>query len=721
MNSPVFDSMTIDMTMTKNDMNNDYSYNSFWQAFSFSQVRPGLENWEEFSFFELPRMKDNENDVLPPLILNTASKESGFFLSEDAEDAIRKRSSKELARKFQEIREEKMREDAQKEEIELQAFIAEQKAKALKEKAEKAIEEPKKNYNFKFFGNKKKKSHKSGVIESVEVVSARHSETRKKIKNEKKILDQARAEFFDDSSLINNEAWLVAIGEAIGMKFASRSIREIREKLNVSSLEKNKLVEKEDEITKVETSSLTDEQVSELNKAEKEDEEAIQNLASSFNNTFELAEKQREKEAKELELMISREKESRLFNLEISRAQGECRLMEIADRESREIDDEDDDVNIFAILKSGDKPRKKTFAEAFPKIISYKVIKKVEVTVEKPKIVVGATSFRKPKINRMCRNLKLGSEPCTKGESCKFLHNFDELTIEPCRFKKCNRVEKISTDKYINIEIGCKFIHLDETRFTFFVREGFFEDHRCDVIETKAEEANVEIKTAPKVEAPKVEDGPFILECNAWKEANPKIYIHPTQEYENIPTPVHKPVVSKAVEALPEQRNKTKMCDSITTGNPCRHAESCRFAHSVNELNITPCNHGEKCLFVKFRNGVFENSNGKFCRGIHPEESRENYLSRNGVVVVVAQKKTECCKLKTKICNTVIQGVKCSRRECNFAHNEKELNIRDCTFPSCKLIDRDIRGCVMNVNPLNKCSFFHKGETKSSYFQRLIM
>jgi hypothetical protein len=717
----MFDS-TIAMTMT-NDMNNDYSYNSFWKSFSFSQVRPGFENWEEFSFFELPRMKDNEIDVLPPLILKIASKESGFFLAEDAEAAIRKQSSKELARKFQEIREQKMQEDAVKEEIELKIFIEEQKAKALKEKAEKVIEEPKKkkNNNFKFF--KQTKPRKAGVVvESAEVVSARHSETRKKIKNEKKILDQARAEFFKDSSLINNEAWLVAIGEAIGMKFASRSIREIREKLNVSSLEKIKLVEKEDDIKVVETSSLTDEQVSELNKAEKEDEEAIRNLTSSFNDTFELAEKQRENEAKELELMISKEKESKLFNLEISRAQGECRLMEIADRESRDLDDEDDDFNIFVILKSGDKPRKKTFAEAFPKIISYKVKKVVEVTVEKPKIVVGATSFRKPKINRMCRNLKLGSEPCTKGESCKFLHNFDDLTIEPCRFKKCNRVEKISADKYINIEIGCKFIHQDESRYTFFVREGFFEDHKCDehkcdehkcdVLETKVQ--NIETKAVPKVE-----DGPFILECNAWKEANPKIYIHPTQEHQDLPTPVHKPV-SKAVEVLPEQRNKTKMCDSISTGNPCRHSATCRFAHSVDELNITPCHHGDRCLFIKVRNGVFENSNGKFCRGIHPEESRENYLSRNGVVVVVVQKKQECCKLKTKICNTVIQGVKCTRKECNFAHNEKELNVRDCTFPNCKLIETDIQGRVLNVNPSNKCSFFHRGETKFTYFQRLI-
>jgi hypothetical protein len=706
MNSPVFDTT---ISMTNSAMTYDYSYNSFWKSFSFSRVRPGVENWEEFSFFELPRMKDNENDVLPPLILQTASKESGFFLSEDAEDAIRKRSSKELARKFQEIREEKMREDAVKEEIELQAFIVEQKIKALKEKAEKALEpKKKKNTNFKFF--KQTKPRKAEVvIETVEAVSARQSEIRKKNKNEKKILDQARAEFFNDPSLTNNEAWLVAIGEAIGMKFASRSIREIREKLNVSSIEKIKLVEKEDDITKVETSSLTDEQVSELNKAEKEDEEAIQNLASSFISTFELAEKQRENEAKELELMISKEKESKLFNLEISRAQGECRLMEKADFESQSVSD--DDFDIFVILKKGDKPKKKTFEQIYPKV--ERNIKKV-VVAELPKIVIGVASFKKPKINRLCRNLKFGSDPCTK-TSCSFLHDFDEMNLVACTFKKCNRVEKLSTGKYVNIGVGCKFLHQDESRNAFFVREGFIQEATLEEmkteVETKVEETKVEAK---------VECGPCVFDCNAWKETNPKIYNHPTQTPEII-LPTRKTTTPKVEEISPEQRTKTKMCDSITSGNPCRHKTNCRFAHSLDELNIVECQHGTNCLFIKSHNGVLYNSEGKFCKCIHPEESRANYFSRNGIVLNVPEKKTECCKTKTKICNTVFQGVKCTRKKCDFAHSEKELNVRECTFSQCKLISTDLHGRICNVNPSNKCSFFHQGETKFTYFQRLMM
>jgi hypothetical protein len=704
MNSPVFDT-TIAMTMT-NDMNNDYSYNSFWKAFSFSQVRPGLENWEEFSFFELPRMKDNENDVLPPLILKTASKESGFFLAEDAEIAIRKESSKELARKFQEIREQKMQEDALKEEIELKIFIEEQKAKALKEKAEKVIEDPKKkkNNNFKFF--KQTKPRKAGVvIESAEVVSARHSETRKKTKNEKKILDQARAEFFNDSSLINNEAWLVAIGEAIGMKFASRSIREIRDKLNVSSIEKATLFEKEDEIAKVETSSLTEDQVSELKKLEKEDEEAIQNLASVFNNTFELAEKQRENEAKELELMISKEKESKLFNVEITRAQNEISLMEKADFESQSVSD--DDFDIFVILKNGDKPKKKTFDQMYPKIV--RNIKKV-VEQQPPTIVIGATSFKKPKINRLCRNLKVGSEPCTK-TSCSFLHDFDEMNLVACCHKRCNRVEKLASGKYVNIGVGCKFIHQDESRNAFFVREGFMEESKADEIKIAT---TVETEVETKVET----TVPVVFECNAWKEENPKIYNHPTQKQEVI-VPIYKPV-SKVIEITQEERTKTKLCDSILSGNPCRHKTNCRFAHSLDELKIVECHHGVNCLFVKSSNGVLYNSDGKFCKCIHPEESRSNYFSRNGIVLNVVEKKQECCKTKTKICNTVFQGVKCTRKQCDFAHNEKELNIRDCTFSCCKLISTDLHGRVFNVNPANKCSFFHQGETKFTYFQRML-
>jgi hypothetical protein len=32
----------------------------------------------------------------------------------------------------------------------------------------------------------------------------------------------------------------------------------------------------------------------------------------------------------------------------------------------------------------------------------------------------------------------------------------------------------------------------------------------------------------------------------------------------------------------------------------------------------------------------------------------------------------------------------------------------------------DSRGNVRNVNPRNKCSFFHRGETKQSFFARIV-
>lgn len=101
------------------------------------------------------------------------------------------------------------------------------------------------------------------------------------------------------------------------MKNPSHNIREIKEKLNVSSLEKVKLVQAEIELDTVETSALSEEQVTLLVQAEKKDEEEILSLTSTFIDTFELAEKQRKQEEKELALMSLQDKESKLYNKEI--------------------------------------------------------------------------------------------------------------------------------------------------------------------------------------------------------------------------------------------------------------------------------------------------------------------------------------------------------------------------------------------------------------------
>ncbi len=696
----------------------DCLYNSFWKAFSFSTVRPGFENWDEFSFFKNPK-KISEGFIHvrpPPLHLLKATGLSGFIpLDAKTLEKNRKHASKEASRSFREEREKVFQAKYDKE---LKEFIEAEKAKAI-EKA-KAYEaqanevKPKKSQtkNFREF---KRRVHRKvgGALETDDAALARHSEIKKKKSFEKKVLDKARADFFEDSSLLFDEAWLIAIGEALGMEKPAQNIREIRDRINVSSMEKVKIAEQEDEIAQVETAKLTEEQITELAEVEKKDQEAIQNLASKFRETFEIAEIRRLEELKELKLMIAQEEESKVLNIEISRARAECQLMALAEFESQFVDS-DDDFDIFSILKI--KPKKKSFLEAFPKI--ERVVKKVET----PKIVMGAASFEKPKKNRLCKSLKLGAAPCEKPD-CNFLHFFDELKPDLCKFSRCRKVKMITRGKYVNIERGCPFTHQDETLVNFLIRDGYVEDSKFDIMEnceSKCEAACESKSESVREIKPDTVHEIAIVECNAWREVNSKIYSHPTQENQPIQI-TKKPRVPKEDDSQNEKRTKTKLCDSLLSGNHCRHGSKCRFAHSVEELSVPNCNHGENCLFVKIENGLFYNSEGKFCKCIHPNETRANFLARNEIVTVVSPPKPECCKTKTKICISVINRTNCVHKKCKFAHDENELNIRECIFPSCKLISIDFQGRVSNIDLRNKCIFFHAGENKKSYFERMLV
>ena len=696
MNPPVLtmtmtmpETMTMSKTIkTSSNLSKTYEYDSFWSLYSFSQVP--IDDWDDFSFFEC---KEFQKNPIAPLPLQLASVASGCRFLEDAQLANMNRMTKELNRKFQAIYDEMMQKKELERELEFERKEAKFKeAQAVKAEENKAQDKAQnKAQVFRFFENRKsnqgkKNVHKDATFETSEVIAKRHSEARKKKNAEKKVLDTARSEAFEQPSLLSNQAWINSIGEKLGFKNPSTSIRAIRDKLNISDnishQETKKVVDQEYDI-EPETSSLTEEQVAVLIQEEKEEKEAIMNLTSTFIDTFELAEKQRKQEEKELRTMILQEEETKLYNKameeEISRAHREF-LLSL-------------DSGFVVVGKKG-------------KTIKSKEEIKEEI---KPKLVLGAT---KPKINKICRTLKAGSNQACENVSCPFLHNLDELNIEPCRHRRCSRVKQISPCKYINIEIGCKFIHTGESRTAFFIREGFLPETKEEKKEEVKEEKKVESKPTPPV-----------VECNAWKQTNPKVYIHPEQKA--VPCIHREPKIQEEKKETQETREhthsntKTKLCESVYTGNPCRHKNNCRFAHSLDEINILECPFGNRCGFVQNRRGVFFNSEGKFCKFIHPEETRENYFSRNGIVVKKAEPKAESCKLKTKICNSVLQGVTCRRRHCDFAHNEQELNIRECTFPNCKLVQHNRHGVLVNVDESNRCSFFHKGETKKSFFWRL--
>jgi len=60
-----------------------------------------------------------------------------------------------------------------------------------------------------------------------------------------------------------------------------------------------------------------------------------------------------------------------------------------------------------------------------------------------------------------------------------------------------------------------------------------------------------------------------------------------------------KPLPVKAqTQVVNTENTKTKMCDSVIKGIPCRHGKYCRFAHDKKELVRRKCRYGDNCYNV---------------------------------------------------------------------------------------------------------------------------
>mgnify|MGYP002883252700 CR=1 FL=1 len=85
-------------------------------------------------------------------------------------------------------------------------------------------------------------------------------------------------------------------------------------------------------------------------------------------------------------------------------------------------------------------------------------------------------------------------------------------------------------------------------------------------------------------------------------------------------------------EELQQRLVKTRFCMSIQNGIPCPHGKNCRFAHTVDELQLPTCLFGHKCNFVKdMGGGLFTNCGKKICKFIHSGESKDSYYKRVGI------------------------------------------------------------------------------------------
>ena len=85
---------------------------------------------------------------------------------------------------------------------------------------------------------------------------------------------------------------------------------------------------------------------------------------------------------------------------------------------------------------------------------------------------------------------------------------------------------------------------------------------------------------------------------------------------------------------------KTRMCNSVGSGKPCRHGSRCRYAHSVDELKVGQCFFKDACRHVHKTATGYSNHRHKCCSFIHPGESMKNYCSRLGLKYTAKKSKS---------------------------------------------------------------------------------
>ena len=88
---------------------------------------------------------------------------------------------------------------------------------------------------------------------------------------------------------------------------------------------------------------------------------------------------------------------------------------------------------------------------------------------------------------------------------------------------------------------------------------------------------------------------------------------------------------------------KTEICRSVGKSK-CVH-KSCRYAHSILELNIIDCEYGSKCraIYYDAKKKLYLNDTKKpkVCMRIHPKETKENFYSRANKSIPVTEEEMD--------------------------------------------------------------------------------
>ena len=84
-------------------------------------------------------------------------------------------------------------------------------------------------------------------------------------------------------------------------------------------------------------------------------------------------------------------------------------------------------------------------------------------------------------------------------------------------------------------------------------------------------------------------------------------------------------------ERMQSRLTKTRMCNSVGSGKPCRHMSRCRYAHSTDELRVGECFFKDACRHVRKTATGYSNCRHRRCSFLHPGESMQSYCGRLGL------------------------------------------------------------------------------------------
>ena len=159
--------------------------------------------------------------------------------------------------------------------------------------------------------------------------------------------------------------------------------------------------------------------------------------------------------------------------------------------------------------------------------------------------------------------------------------------------------------------------------------------------------------------------------------------------------------VREVYRTVPEHSStsiKRDLCKSVIGGYKCPVGSDCRFAHSLDDLNITKCTFGTRCYDVVYASdGKVTNANGertRVCQRLHPNESIQNVRSRLKMYDVPVVKAVKTVKAVESVKSfkdaEVVKSIKSIKSIAPVVEMVEMVEVFPCAPPPSPMVDFEI-------------------------------